>query len=167
MSVKADKMPAARTLLAAIDTTARQTVQKAGREVAPIVARETPHKSGQTAIALRPRVRRTPTGAALVVAPARGRRHANSKATIAQVVRWVQSGTGVKRVGGGAKARIRSNRRPPRRLILPGGKKVWTVAGQDPNPFMGRIQAAGTLRVARVYRDGAADAARAVERVIG
>lgn len=167
MSITGDKLPAAATLLGVIDTQARKTVAAARDEIAPLVARETPRKSGATAAALRPRVSRTATGAALSVGASRGAMH--GKVRVAQVVRWVTRGTGVHRTSpGGSKRRIRSNRRPvPRRLILPGGRKVWSVAGQKANPFIGRIQTLGTLRVTRVFQHGAQEAARAVERSVG
>lgn len=165
MSIQGKQLPSERTLLGVIDTQARTTAQKAAREIAPIVSRETPHKSGATAAALRPRVSRTSTGAAITVAPPRARRHPGSKATVAQLIRWVTRGTGALREGAGPKGRIRSSRRPPRRLVLPGGARRWSVKGQKPNPFTGRIQAAGTLRVERAFAEGARAAARAAERL--
>jgi hypothetical protein len=167
MTVSGDKMPSERTLLTTLDTEARRTVQKAQAEMAPIIARVVPRKSGKTAGALRPKVSRTATGAALTVSPPRGKAHSgHGPATIAQVVRWVNTGTGLYRNGAGVKARIRGRRRGIVRgdMVLPGGKKVRSVKGQRPNPFMARIRAAGEVRVARIYTQGARDAARAVGR---
>lgn len=166
MSVKSEKLPPARTLLGVLDAQARASVQHARRDVARIVATETPRKSGQTAAGLRPRTSKTKTGAALTVRPPRGRAH-GSGASLADVVRWVNRGTGLHRSGPGPKARIRAKRRiPPKRMILPGGRAVWSVAGQRPNPFMARIRQRGTPVVQRAFTAGAARAARTVERVI-
>lgn len=166
MSIHEDgKMPSEATLLSVIDTGARKTMATARDAIAPIVSREVPKASGKTAAALRPRIARTSTGAALTVGAPRGKRHDGS-ATIADVVRWVQRGTGLYRTTPGPKRRIRSKRFPRRRLILPGGRKVWSVKGQHPNPFMQRIEQLGTPRVQKVCEEGARDAARAVERTV-
>lgn len=160
-------MPTERLILSVIDASARRTAQAARMELAPVVSGQTPHgRTGATAAALAPRYSRTRTGHAVTVASPRGRRHPSGNATIAQVVRWVNTGTGVRRKGPGPKTRIRSSRRPPRPLRI-AGREVWTVAGQRPNPFMDRIQTIGTIRVQRAYNQGARDAALAVERVIG
>lgn len=166
MSVRGDRLPPERTLLGIIDRQARRAVGEAQQALAPIVTAQTPRKSGAVAGALRPRVSRTATGAAVTVAPPRGRLHGGSYATVADVMRWVQRGTGIRRQGPGGKRRIRSSRIPPRRLALPGGKKVWSVAGQRANPFMGRIQTLGTPRVQAALEQGARDAARAIEREV-
>jgi hypothetical protein len=168
VTVKAKKLPAPQTLLAVFDDEARKAGEHAREQIAPIVSRETPRKRGVTAAALAPRVRRTPTGVALTVGAPRGKMHP-SKARIAQVVRWVNRGTGLYRTTGldVEPARpIRSNRFPRRRLILPGGRKVWSVKGQHPNTFMERIETLGTLPVEEAFEKGARDAARAIERVI-
>jgi hypothetical protein len=169
VSIRADKLPPAQTLLGVIDVGARKAVALAQEEVAPVVAREVPRKSGKTAAALRPRVSRTATGAALSVRAPRGKLHGH--VTIAEVVRWVNRGTGLYRTAGlyVQPARlIRSSRRPlPGRMTLPGGAKRWTVKGQHPNPFMARILSLGTPRVQSAAERGAKDAARAVERLVG
>lgn len=150
-------------MLGAIDTEARKTMAAAAADLAPIVAREAPRgRTGKVASAMRPRVSRTATGQSLVIAPPR--RPHSGKATIAQVVRWVTRGTGLYRTGPGVKSRIRASN-PWQRLVLPGGKKVWSVRGQHPNAFVDRIRSIGTPRVERVLQEGAEDAARAVERI--
>jgi hypothetical protein len=153
-------------MLGVIDAQARLAVKGAQQDIAPIVAREVPRKSGKTAAALRPRVSRTATGAALIVAAPRAKVH-DGQATIADVVRWVNRGTGLYRDTPGPKKSIRSSRRPPRRMTLPGGMKRWTVKGQRPNEFMARIRALGTPRFEAACQTGAQDAARSAERVIG
>lgn len=156
-------LPPARTLLTALDTHARATMQTAQGEVSLIVAQETPRQSGQLAAAMRPRLSRTATGAALTVGPARGRMHGNI--TVAELVRLVTKGTGEFREGPGPKARIRA-KNPLRRMVLPGGRKVWSVAGQHPQPFVRRIRELGTPRVERSAQRGAADAGLAIRRVL-
>jgi hypothetical protein len=171
MTVVSETLPSERTLLGALEAEARRAVTRAQQELAPIVVRETPRWSGTTASALRPKVRRTATGAALVIQAPRGARHP-SGATVAQVMRWVTSGTGLYREGPGPKAPIRAKRGVRgnllrrRAMILPGGKRVMSVRGQRPNPFIDRIRHIGDLRVTRTFEDGARQAARAVERVL-
>lgn len=168
MTVTGKKLPAERVLLAAIDAHARETVKAAKSEIAPIVSRETPRHSGRTAAALQPRMSRTATGAALSVGAPRGKR--DGKVTIAQVVRWVNRGTGLERTTGvdvSPRRRIRSNRMPPRRLVLPGGRKVWSVRGQKANPFMDRIRTTAGQRVEARFQQGARELGRVVNKALG
>jgi hypothetical protein len=157
-------LPPPNSLLGALDLGAQATMKAAQAEIAPIVSAETPHKTGEMAAALRPRLGRTSTGRSLTVGAPRGRKH--GRVTLAEVVKWVNDGTGLYRVGGGAKHRIRA-KNPLRRMTLPGGAKRWSVKGQHPNAFMARIEIAGTSRVEAVMEQGAVDAARAAERVFG
>lgn len=166
MSVSEGKPLPVATMLGAIDAKARQAVTVAKQAVSPIVAHEVPKRSGKTAAALRPRISRTATGVALTVSAPRGKAH-GGQATIADVVRWVNRGTGLYRDTPGPKRQIRSSRHPPRRMTLPGGRKRWTVKGQHPNEFMARIRQLGTPRVQQAFEQGAKNAARDVERVIG
>lgn len=169
MSVKAEKIPPARTLLGVLDAQARETVNVAKRVVTPIVIAQTPRHSGATAKALQPRVSRTKSGAALNVRAPRGRRHPTG-ATVAQVVRWVNRGTGLLREGPGVKARIRPKgamaRLRGKRLNVY-GRYYRSVKGQKPNEFMDRIKQQATPRVEREFERGAQRAARAVERQVG
>lgn len=169
MSIKAEKIPPARTLLGVLDAQARETVGQARRVVKPIVTAQTPRHSGATAKALQPRVSRTKTGAALNVRAPRGRRHP-SGATIAQVVRWVNRGTGLFREGAGAKAPIQPKGARARRrgaTLSVYGRPYRSVKGQKPNKFMDRIERQGTPKVRRAFEQGARRAARAVERQVG
>jgi len=162
-----NQLPPESTLLGVIDTGARNAMKMAQQAVSPVVTREVPRRSGRTAAALSPRVYRTSTGAALLVAPPRGKM--SGKVRISQVVRWVNRGTGLYRTTGldvQPARRIRSKRIPPRRLILPGGRKVWSVKGQHPNPFMARIMELGTPRVQKACEDGAVETARTVEEAV-
>lgn len=169
MTVIAERMPTERTLLTVVDEEARSTVKKAQSAMAPVVTAETPRASGATAGALAPRVGRSGTGHSLTIAAPRGRVHPRSStgATIAQVIRWVTRGTGLERVGPGAKSRIRGQRVGFRREPLSVyGRAYSSVRGQKANPFMSRISAAGSLRVEPLLIAGAQEAARALERVI-
>jgi hypothetical protein len=165
MSVHEPKpLPPPATILTAIDVQARAAMEAAKVDVAALVSRETPRSSGQTAAALKPRVSRTATGTGLTVGAPRGRKH--GKATVAEVMRWVNSGTGMYREGPGPKHKIRA-KSPLRRMTLPGGAKRWSVKGQRPDHFMLRIRRAGTPIVERAAEQGAQRAAREIERVIG
>jgi hypothetical protein len=161
MSVIERPLPPLSTFLTVIDTGARKAMTAARDDIAPIVSRETPRSSGRTAAALRPKVSRTSTGAALVVGAPRGKRHGN--VTVAEVVQFVNKGTGLY---GYKHRRIRAKNKL-RRMTLPGGQKRWSVRGQKPNPFMLRIRDAGTPRVQAAAEAGATETARAVERTVG
>lgn len=178
MSIVAEHMPSEKTLLTVVDVEARAAANRAKAAVAPVVASETPRKTGATAQALRPRVGRTGTGYAVTVGPPRGKLHPRSRAgvgrapaTIADVMRWVQRGTGLHREGGGPKAPIRGVRLGWRQGLRRGslsvyGKQYAQVEGQEPNPFMNRIRVAGVVRVEPLLVGGAHDAAAALEKVI-
>lgn len=164
MSVKADPFPTERAMLAALDNGARQAMEQAKRPAAAAVLSETPRgRTGATAAALAPRTQRTATGQTLVIAPPRGARHPSGP-TIAQVVRWVNRGTGTLREGPGSKAPIHSPRLFPygARMILPGGAKRLFVKGQAANPFMERIFASAdpkVLAIVNAAAQAASDAA--------
>ena len=164
MSVHVDKPPPnPATILSTLDSQARETMKVAQADVATVVSSETPHSSGETAAALRPRITRTSTGVALLVGPPRGKRH--GKVTVAQVVRWVSRGTGIYREGPGPKHRIRA-KNPLRRMKVGRGVERYSVKGQRPDHFMDRIELRGTPRVEAAAQRGAENAARALERVV-
>jgi hypothetical protein len=163
MSVHVSReLPPPQTILTALDNEARATMKVAQGEVATVVSQETPRASGQTAAALSPRVTRTSTGAALLVGPPRGKRHGN--VTVAEVVRWVNRGTGIYREGPGPKHRIRA-KNPLRKMKVGRGVERYSVKGQRPDPFMARIQERGTPRVEAAAQRGAENAARVLERI--
>lgn len=173
MTIIAEHMPTEKTLLSVVDGEARETANKAKAAVAPVVASETPRKSGATAAALRPRVTRTGTGHAVTVAAPRGRKHPRGRQgqTIADVIRWVTRGTGLLRTGGGPKARIQGaklgwSQGRRRGSLSVYGKQYDSVEGQEANPFMDRIAVAGSTRVEPILIAGASEAARALEAVI-
>lgn len=154
MTVKANPLPIGR-MLRALDEEAQATMRRARKDIAPIVAREVPRASGRTARALRPKTSRTKTGTALTVRAGRTR---HGKATVAQVVRWVNRGTGLFRTTGtGSDGTLTGVIRSPRgnAMVLPGGKRRRTVKGQRPNPFMVRINQTASPRVRRITDDGA------------
>lgn len=166
MSVTGERLPSERTILSALDAEARKTVNRAKHDIAPVVSALTPRHSGKTAAALKPRVTRTGTGVALVVAAPRGKIH-NGSTTIAQVIRYVTRGTGVYRQGPGDKGPIRGKRRfLTRGAMSVYGREYASVQGQHPNPFIDRIRTVGSLRVEYRFKEGAREAARALERLI-
>jgi hypothetical protein len=163
------KLPPARTIIGAVDQASKDTMQQARREVLPIVMSETPRKRGIVAQDLRPRTSQTKSGRRLTVGATRRKRH-DSYATIAQVMRWVQRGTGVRRDGPGAKNRVRPkgalNRLRGASLSVY-GRQYSSVAGQRPNPFMARIAKRGGDVFERVAGGrGPKHAADTVERVL-
>jgi hypothetical protein len=154
VSVKTTPLPSATKITKTIDDAARRSLQRAQRTMNAVVAAEAPG-SGPVERALQPRVSQTTTGHQLVIGPSRGARHP-SGATIAQVIRWNNRGTGVLRIGPGPKNVIHS----PRwffgdAMILPGGVRRLTVKGQRANPYMERIGRAGDLRVGQTVAQGA------------
>lgn len=164
MSVHVDKpAPNPATILSTLDTQARETMKVAQADVASVVSQETPRHGGETAAALAPRITRTSTGVALRVGPPRGKRHGN--VTVAQVVRWVNRGTGIYREGPGPKHSIRA-KNPLRRMKVGRGVERFSVKGQHPDHFMDRIERRGTPRVQAAAERGAENAARALERVV-
>lgn len=168
MSITGDKPPALATLLSAVDTAARETMRGLQADVAVVVVADVPTKSGATVAALRPRISRTATGAALTVRPTRGKQHGG--VTVAEVVRWVNRGTGVLRTGPGPKRPIRPKTRNAlqgKAMILPGGKRRWKVQGQAANPFMERIDLAGSALFEKAAIDGADRALRLVVQKFG
>lgn len=158
MAVKVVKPLDPRTALTAIDTEAYETMKRAGQLVQPIIDADTPRVSGRVAAALKPRVRRTATGAGLRIGATRGRRHGN--VTAAQVVRFVTQGTGVY---GYSHKPIRPKGRKAL-FLREFGKDVRSVRGQRPNPFLDRIKQTADLKVQAEQQRGAERAARAAER---
>ena len=166
MTVIAERVPSERTLLTVVDTVARKTANDAKKAMEPVVSGTVPKHRGATAAAMRPRVSRTATGHSLTIGPARGKRHPTGP-TIAEVVRWVNKGTGLHRTGGGPKAKIHASGPFYRRGTLSVyGRQYRSVRGQRPNPFMDRIRAAGAARVDPILAAGAQVAARELEKVI-
>lgn len=167
MSVKADRLPSATKITKAVDVGARRSLQRAQRTMKAVVAAEVPG-AGAVERALQPRVSQTSTGHALTIGAPRGARHP-SGATINEVIRWNNRGTGVRRVGPGAKSEIHSPRLFPygAAMTLPGGAKRLTVKGQGANPYMERIGRAGDLRVGQTIAQGAEAVMVEIARELG
>jgi len=160
MTVREIKAPDVPGMLGAIDAEARETMKDARNPVKDIVNQEAPRKTGELQKALAPRSAKTATGAKLAISVGKRRRH--GKVTAAQVLRWTTRGTGENREGPGKKKKIKSKRRFGR-MTLPGGKKVYSVKGQEPKHYMVKIEARATPVVERECREGAKKAARAAE----
>lgn len=165
MTVTGKPMPPAQTILTAIDEHAQATMKAAERELGPVVAGLVPRgRTRKLADGLRPKTTRTARGTQISVQAPRGKAH-DRYATIADVVRWVNRGTGIHRAGPGAKRRVRS-RVPGRKMTLPGGAQRTTVAGQRPNPFMARIVDVATPRIERATAAGARGLDRVIDRAL-
>lgn len=163
MSVKASREFDPHTMLQAVDESAKAAVEAAKQPIGRIVDQETPRDKGVMERELQPRTARTPTGFKLTVAARRGAKE-SSGASLAEVIRYVTRGTGLYREGPGPKHRIRA-KHPLRRMVLPGGRKVWSVAGQHANPFVDRLEERADPVFEQVAVAGADDAARFAERV--
>ncbi len=161
MGVRAPKLPQGRTLLGIIDAEQRAGLQRA---VDLTAAQVRTHAPGGLGAAYEGRVTRTPTGHRGVVQPRRNARRGQS--TAAEIARWVNRGTGVHRVGPGPKRPIRS-KRIFGTMTLPGGKKVRSVQGQRPNPFVANASARALPRVERELEQAGRQAAVRLAREIG
>jgi hypothetical protein len=138
MPLPGDGFPRPETILTVVDTEARGALQDLKRIADDAIQSEGPKRTHHLVDGFQERVTKTKTGHQLVIAPQRNKRHP-SGATIAEIVRWTTRGTGLYREGAGGKRRIRSSRHG-RRMVLPGGRKVWSVKGQRPNDFVTRAK---------------------------
>lgn len=157
--------PSERAVEAMLDDQAQAAARRAGRRMGPIVSREAPRgRTGKVARELRPRVSRSGSGHRLTVRAKRGVAHGRYS-SVAQVVKYLTSGTGVYREGPGPKSPIRPKRRydPRAALILPGGRRVRKVKGQRPNDFIARIERQGTPLVDDEFKRSAREALRAID----
>ncbi len=162
--IEVNRPPLPATILSVAEREARKAMSEFRLALVPIVLTQTPKRTSVMARGLRPRMSRTATGVALTVGASRGAKH-DSKATIAQVVRYVSYGTGIYRIGGGPK-RLITARNPLKRMVLPGGMRRWTVRGQHPNPFMTRIRTSAEPKAQQAMRRGGHNAAKALEGLI-
>jgi hypothetical protein len=145
-------------LLRHIDLAAQGAGKAARAAVQPIIATEVPKgRTSKLAAGTKASLRQTKFGQTLTIAVPRNVSHGDG-ATLAQVSRWVQRGTGELRDGPGPKKPIKARRRS--RMILPGGMRRWEVKGQAPNPYMARIYVATTPLVLAAFREGAKKAAK-------
>lgn len=131
-----------------LDKEGGKALRAGARAALRVVQSDAPGSFG-TSEGLRTTTRKTQDGHEARVAPARGR---------AQILRWVNRGTGLLREGPGPKRSITASR-PFRKMTLPGGAKRLRVKGQAPNPFMernrARAAAAASAAIAAAGRQAA------------
>ena len=148
------------TILTVLDTAAKDAATRAAALAQQELRDEAPQgPTRKLRENLVGRATKTATGYTVTVGVKRAAMH-DQNVTVAQVARWVQRGTGLRRRGPGPKAPIHAkHHRLGRRMVLPGGKRRWKVKGQHPNPFMQRAKARLDPRVADIIRDAASRAA--------
>lgn len=154
------RMPSPRQIMTVMDAHARLAVTEAKNVVVPVVRAEAP---GGLGAAMTGSVRKTATGHRLIVQAAPRKSYGKGSATGAQVVRWVNRGTGIYRKGPGAKRRIASKSGGP--MTLPGGREVLSVKGQQPNEFIARGKRRADPMVREQLREGARQAANELRRL--
>lgn len=155
-------MPTPGQILGVLDLHAKLALTEAKEILAPLVEQEAP---GELGAAMTASVRRTPTGYRASVQPPRNKHYRSGEATVAQVVRWVNRGTGLYREGPGPKKRITGRHGRLARMTLPGGKRVRSVRGQKPNPFLARAETRAAAPVQLVLQAGARRAADALRKL--
>lgn len=155
-------MPRPGQIIGVLDAHARIALNEAKAITMPLVKEEAP---GDLGAAMTGSVRRTTTGYRATVSAPRKKRYRNGKATVAQVARWVNKGTGIYRTGGGPKKPITGRHGKAGLMTLPGGKRVRSVRGQHPNPFIARAQTRALAPVTAALQAGARSAADALRRL--
>jgi hypothetical protein len=155
-------MPRPGQILGVLDTHARGALRDVATLVEPLVRAEAPGGLGD---AMKATVRKTPTGYRATVAAPRNKPYKGGTATSAQIVRWVNRGTGIYRQGAGPKRPITGRRGVLGRMTLPGGQRVRSVKGQHPNPFIARAEDRARAPVDRALQNGAHKAADALRRL--
>lgn len=155
-------LPKPHRVVSTFDAEARKALREAATRVAlPIARQEAPGGLGE---ALTSTVRAMPGGYRAVI-QASPRKPYKGAASGAKVVRWVTHGTGLERVGPGPKRRITSRRGVLGSMVLPGGRRVRTVRGQKPNPFLARAEQRARGAVETSLRHGAREAGQALRRL--
>jgi hypothetical protein len=157
-------MPDPPRILGVLDDSAKDALTAAKDIVVPLAKAEAPGRLGDV---IAGSVRKTETGYRATVQAAKRRQpyREGKDATVAQVVRWVNRGTGIHRQGPGPKHPITGKRGVLRPMVLPGGRRVRSVKGQKPNPFIARAETRAMVPVERALRAGAELAARALRRL--
>lgn len=155
-------MPRPGEILAVLDSHAHSAATGAKNVVLPIVKSEAPGGLGD---AMNGSVRKTPTGFRVTVqaSPRKPYGGGEKPPTAARVTRWVNRGTGIYRKGPGAKRRIAP--KSGGLMKLPGGREVYSVKGQHPNPFIARAALATMSAVRQEFAEGARQAARQLRRL--
>ncbi len=146
--------------MSVMDAHARFAAVEARNVVVPVVKAEAP---GGLGAAMTGSVRKTPIGHTLIVQASPRKSYGKGSTTGAQVVRWVNRGTGIYRKGPGTKQRISSKSGGP--MILPGGREVMSVAGQRPNEFIARAKRRADGPAREQLREGARQAANELRRL--
>lgn len=157
------RVPAPQTILGVLDAEARKAIADTRNVAVPIARAEAPRRSGRLAGAVDGRISKTATGHQVTVAVKRGVPH--GRVTAAKVARWVAQGTGVYRKGAGPKRPITGRRGVLGTMVLPGGRRVRSVKGQRPNPFLARAETRAAGPAAAAMRDGARRAADRLRRL--
>lgn len=155
-------MPPPRAVRGALDKAVREAAKDTAAAVLPIVRQEAP---GGLGAAMTTTIRNIPDGHRATIGPSPRKRYKGGSATNAQVVRWVTRGTGVHRAGPGRKRPITSKRGVFGTMVLPGGRRVRSVKGQKPNPFVARAEDRAKDAAERAAREGAGRAAVALRKL--
>lgn len=129
------RLPDEQTILTVLDDAARSALVDVGELVDQAIHAEGPRRTDALVDGFITTPTKTPEGHRLRVRPSPRKRH--GKATVAQVARWVNRGTGTLRVGPGPKKRIVS-RQPGLAMQVGSGVARRSVAGQAANPFVER-----------------------------
>lgn len=131
-------LPPPGLLLGALDRAAKDAATKAKDTAAPILQAAAPRgRTGRLSGGLGGRMRKTPTGYEIVIGvKSRGAAH-DRYATVAQVNRFVNRGTGERRKGPGPKNRITARGEG---MLIGNGTPRKSVRGQAPNPFFERTR---------------------------
>ena len=157
--------PPIRTVLSALDTAGKHTMQLARDAGVPAYAAALPSHSGTLRRDVGARVSRFAGGYRLTIGPRgkmryRGRRGSGSGVSTMEVYRFVGGGTGLY---GPRRQAIRGRRGP---MVLPNGAVVRVIAGQRPQHLADATERAADPVVTAIIRGGANRAARAVQAVL-
>jgi hypothetical protein len=155
-------MPRPGEIIGVLDTYAKIAAVEARMIVKPLVEAEAPGGLGK---AMTASVRPTATGYRIAVQSPAKKHYKSGEATIASVVRYVNRGTGIYRVGPGTKKKIEGKVGKRKLMRLPGGRDVRYVKGQRPNPFLARAETRATGPVAVALENGAHAAAAALRKL--
>lgn len=160
MTVRADKAPTIPTMLAAIDTGARNAASAARVAAVPIVRACIPVVTGRARQGTVGRISRTPTGYRLVIDGSSRVRYP-SGVTARQVLGWIHRGTGIYGTRG-----TPITPRKAQVFRLPHGWEAASVRGQRGHNYFAAGEAAADPIVLRAFEAGAAAAARLVEATL-
>lgn len=155
-------IPAPATILGVLDAHARDAISDARNVTKPILEAEAPGGLGRAMTAT---VRKTPTGHRMTMQAPRARRYPPGEATVAQVARWVNRGTGIHRKGPGPKRPITGRLGVLRPMTLPSGRRMRSVKGQKPNPFIARAETRAEPLARIAIEAGARRASAALRRL--